>query len=209
MSLFYPEDTDDMYDYLPGEFVYGDDVCVSEEYMDEKWWYAEDNPEYMISDKGRAWSPKQHKFLKPKKMDRHGHVGYHLSNKGHTKDCYAHRLVGKAFIPNPMHYPNVLHKNDVPDDNRVSNLKWGTQKHNHEDCVENGHYRPFTDEDREKSYAKTRKPVIATNLITGEETYFIGQSEAARILGLQQANICKVLKGQREKTCGYTFRFAN
>lgn len=207
MSLFFPDGTDDMYDYFPGQFVYGDDLYVPEEYMDEKWWYGDDDPDYMISDCGRCWSVRRQKFLKPKPLDKSGHVGYGFSHKKRAKYHYAHRLVGKAFIPNPNNYPNVLHKDDVKTNNWVGNLYWGTQKDNHEDCVRNGNYKAFTDEDREKSYAKSRKPIIATNLETGEETHFRGQSEAARILGLQQANIGKVLHGEREKTCGYSFRF--
>ena len=30
MSLFYEDDYGDMYDYIPGEFVYGDDKYVEE-----------------------------------------------------------------------------------------------------------------------------------------------------------------------------------
>lgn len=206
-SLFFPEDTNDMYDYFPSDFVLGDDCYIPEEYMGEKWFYADNHPEYMVSDKGRIYSSKKGIILTPKKGDKHGHKSYCLNSNGHKKYEYVHRLVAKAFIPNDNNYPNVLHKDDDPDNNWASNLKWGNQKQNHEDCVANGHFKPFTDEDREKSYQKTRKPIIATKLDTGEETYFRGQCEAARILGLQQANIGKVLLGQREKTCGYSFRF--
>lgn len=207
MSLFFPDDTDDMYDYFPGQFVYGDDLYTPEEYMDEKWWYVDEDPSYMISSKGRLWSSKSQKMLKLRDMDKHGHKGYTLSVNGKDVYRYVHRLIGKAFIPNPNNYPNVLHKDDDPEHNWVGNLYWGTQKDNHEDCVRNGRFKAFTDEDREKSYVKSRKPIIATNLETGEETHFRGQQEAARILGLQQANIGKVLHGEREKTCGYSFRF--
>lgn len=207
MSLFFPDDTGDMHDYFPGEFIYGDDVYIPEEYMGEKWWYADDNPDYAVSDRGRVWSSKSQKILTPKKGDKHGHKSYCLHSNGHKKYMYAHRLVAKAFIPNDNDYPNVLHEDDDPDNNWASNLRWGTQADNHKDCVANGNFKPFTNEDREKSYEKTRKPIIATNLSTGEETYYRGQSEAARILGLQQSNIGKVLHGEREKTCGYSFRF--
>lgn len=209
MSLFFEDDEDDMYDYFPGEFVYGDDQYISDENMGEKWWYADNNPEYMISNHGRVWSEKSQIFLKEKKLDKHGHKGYCLHSNGHAKYPYEHRLVAKAFIPNPNNYPNVLHDDDDPDNNWIYNLKWGTQKDNYEDCVRNGNFKPFTDEDREKSYERTRKPIIATNLETGEETYVRGQSEASRELGIQQANIWKALNGKRRQTCGYSFRYVN
>lgn len=41
-----------------------------------------------------------------------------------------HRLVAKAFVPNPNNLPVVMHIDDNPKNNNVKNLKWGTQKEN-------------------------------------------------------------------------------
>jgi len=49
-----------------------------------------------------------------------------------------HRLVAKAFLPNPEGYPLVRHLDDVKTNNDVRNLKWGTDSQNKYDTVRNG-----------------------------------------------------------------------
>lgn len=66
----------------------------------------------------------------------HGHLYVYVGGRSRP----VHRLVAEAFIPNPDNLPNVLHWNDVPDDNRVENLRWGTQQDNIRDIVRNGNH---------------------------------------------------------------------
>lgn len=198
---------EDLYDYFTGEQVYGDEVYTPDEYMGERWFFIEGVPDYMISDCGRVWSYKSNRFITPKPMDDHGHLGVCLSVNGRKKYCYIHRLMAKAFIPNQDNLPNVRHLNDIPYYNELDNLAWGTQEDNHKDCVRNGKYHAITDEEREIGFAKVRRPVLAVDLKTGEKFNFRGQGEAADILGLQRANIWKVLNGQRAQTGGYYFEY--
>ena len=206
--MFYRDEYNEMgYDYFTGEQVYGDDCYVSDDYMDERWWYINGAPGYMVSDLCRVWSEKSQKFRKLKRMDKKGHMGLCLSVNGKRVYKYIHILMAEAFLPNPHNLPIVRHWDDNPKNNYLDNLRWGTQKHNHEDCVRNGHAYFMTDDDREIGLEKLRTPILATNLSTGKQTRFRGQGEAARSLGLQQANIWKVLNGQRKHTCGYSFEY--
>lgn len=194
-------------DGYPGEFVYGDDFYVDECYFDEKWKPIAGFPDYWISDYGRVWSVRNRRFLKLKRLDKYGHLGVCLCVRGETYYKYIHRLVAQAFIPNPNNHPVVRHIYDQPDYNERDGLLWGTQKDNMYDSIRNGHARFPTDADREKGFEKVRRPILATNLETGESIEFRGQHEASRFLGIQQANIWKVLNGERPRTQGYTFRY--
>ena len=49
-------------------------------------------------------------------------VGLHKNKK--FKLCLVHRLVAKAFIPNPDNLPQVNHKNENKNFNHASNLEW-------------------------------------------------------------------------------------
>lgn len=67
------------------------------------------------------------------------HLSVRLSDEnGKVTSVYVHRLVAKAFIPNPNNLPNVCHKDDNPKNNKVSNLFWGTHQDNINDKMKKG-----------------------------------------------------------------------
>lgn len=55
-----------------------------------------------------------------------------------NKNMTVHRLVAKAFIPNPDNLPLVLHEDGDKTNNRVTNLRWGSYSDNAYDAVNQG-----------------------------------------------------------------------
>lgn len=201
----------DMYDFelygWPGEYVYGDDIYVDDYYIEERWKPISECPTYWVSDRARVYNTKTKSFIKPKPMDSHGHLGVCLCSNGRLYYRYIHRLVAEAFIPNPNNFPIVRHLYDQPEYNEIEDLAWGTQKDNMRDCIENGRVHYVTDEEREKGLQSLRTPIKATNLSTGEEAVYGGQGIASKILHIPQANIWKVLNGERMSAGGYHFEY--
>lgn len=58
------------------------------------------------------------------------YIIYNLSKKWVSSPKNLHRLVAKAFIPNPDNYPVVMHLDNDPSNNNVTNLKWWTVQEN-------------------------------------------------------------------------------
>lgn len=65
------------------------------------------------------------------KVNKNGRMSVHLSD-GKAKDFHpqVHRLVAKAFLPNPDNLPEVNHKDENPKNNNVNNLEWCTREYN-------------------------------------------------------------------------------
>ena len=104
---------------------------------------------YEISNFGRVkslvgWNGhkyvKREKILAPYKQQTNPNYSrsvVKLKKNGKGKEFKVHRLVAKAFIPNPKNYKVINHKDGNPLNNKVNNLEWCTQKMNIKHALEN------------------------------------------------------------------------
>lgn len=138
-------------------------------------------------------------MLKPM-LNQGGYMKVTMHKDGKVNTEVIHRCVAEAFIPNENNLPQVNHKDGNKRNNNVSNLEWCTALENMHHAINQGLRNNALE------YAKSaRKPVIATNLDTGEETFYESIQAAENVFGRHVTN---VLSGSRKATKGYTFRLA-
>ena len=91
---------------------------------------------YEVSNLGRVKSLKfwKSKILNPR-YNRYCRVWLYINLK--MFNIQVHRLVAKAFIPNPENKKCVNHINGVRKDNRIDNLEWCTNKENTKHAFDN------------------------------------------------------------------------
>lgn len=78
---------------------------------------------------GKLIRRKNPRMLKQYK-DKDGYLLTGLCKNGTLTTFRVHRLIAKAFIPNPLNYEQINHKNEQKDDNRIENLEWCSSFYN-------------------------------------------------------------------------------
>lgn len=124
---------------------------------------------YTVSAYGRVFSLRSDKYLSPSK-DMGGYLQVQLCKSGEQKPFKIQWLVLEAFVgPRPKGMW-ALHKNDIPSDNRLVNLYWGTPTENCEDRAKNNPNMVFQ---RGEGHSHSK--------LTNDEVLAIRASNEARI----------------------------
>lgn len=138
-------------------------------------------------------------ILKPH-VDHKGYLRTWLNDYGTGKTHFVpiHRLVAKAFIPNPDKKPQVNHIDGIKTNNHASNLEWCTNQENQIHAWAMGLQKPSDKAGRPR--VAVRQIDMSTNEVIAE---YPSINEASRQTGCQAQNIRKVVIGERKQCGGY------
>ena len=161
--------------------------------MEEEWRLIEGYEHYEVSNLGRVRSWINNKWRRrstPKILSLHrltkGYLGVSLSSAPKVnKTIKVHRLVAKAFIPNPDNLPQVNHKDENKTNNCVSNLEWCTNKYN----LSYGTARQRIFETIERNGGYKVRPIIQKDLEGNVIREWNSATEAAKELKIDRNNI--------------------
>lgn len=142
--------------------------------------------------------------------DKHGYHTFSLKQDGKRKEMKIHRAVAMAFIPNPENKPCVNHIDNNPSNNHVDNLEWCTMQENTDWMIKQGRFARNKQwiERLKHSVQKQYKPVVATNIVTGEKLHFKNLL-AVKEAGFQPSCVSNCCNHKRGRTNhkGYRWEF--
>lgn len=139
-----------------------------------------------------------------------GYVYVGLTNKEHKQSQHrVHRLVARAFIPNPDNLPEVNHEDFDKQNNAVSNLKWCDKFYQNQHAAKKeGRQWQNHRKGMVGCLNPASKPVVATGLDGHPIGYYESGILAAKALGVNQAKVSACCRGKRKHTKGIKFEFS-
>lgn len=178
--------------------------------MSEEWKTIKDFPNYEVSNTGKVRSLNYNntgkvRELKPRDAG-NGYLSVGLCRNGKQKSIKLHRLVAELFIPNIRNKLEINHKDGNKANNAADNLEWVSRSENQKHAYDNGLKENVRKAVIELNKRKRIKVIAVGD--DGSKREYQSQSEAAKELGVKQAEISAALKGKRKSVGGYKWIYA-
>lgn len=148
---------------------------------------------YQVSNLGRVKSLKYGKErIMKERICTNGYLNTCLCKDGKAKYYLTHRLVAKAFIPNPDNLPEINHIDEDITNNNAENLEWCDRKYNNN----------FGSHNKRMAESKSKKVLCVE---TGKIYSSLLQVE--RELGYKHQGIIYACKGKYKQAYGFHWRY--
>jgi hypothetical protein len=172
--------------------------------VSEEWRQIEGHNEYEVSSLGRVRCKVERVYsktpfpagtvLKQVSSD-NGYRRVHFRvNSCRQKLVAVHRLVAKAFIPNPENKPQVNHIDGDKGNNHVENLEWVTGSENVKHAIEMGLREDFHGEES-RNVVYDRKLIL--KILDLFYLHILNSEEISKETGIHSAYINLVVRGKR------------
>lgn len=183
-------------------------------YMKEEIWKDIDGYKgyYQVSNLGRVRSldryieyiyndmvvtRKQRGRIRQPAINHQGYLQLSLLKNGVSTTFKVHRLVAKAFLPNPDNLTEINHINENKQDNHINNLEWCSRQYN---CI-------YGTAPKRRALACS-KAIEQIDMDTNEVVaVFASASEASRKLGFTRVGIQRCCVKRQISCQGYYWRF--
>lgn len=151
--------------------------------------------ELVVFENGDVFRKSDNKKIKFYTRGKYGSKrGGYKSASINRKTTYLHRLLAKAFIPNPENKPCVNHIDGNGENNSVSNLEWSTYSENNQHAYDAG--------------LKNHKKRLAGFCYENCQVYrFESVKEAISVTGLNKTTIHRALSGVVKNPSEWMFQY--
>lgn len=126
-----------------------------------------------------------------------GYLMASFSLDGKRKFEMVHRIVAKAFLPNPDNLPEINHIDEDKTNNCVDNLEWCTSKYNANYGARNA-----------KAGEKHRKAVVQKDLQGNIIKKWSNLTEACMSCGADASSVGRVCRGKQRTARGFIWEYA-
>lgn len=161
-------------------------------------------------------------LLKPKILARYkNNTGYYFTKTEicrKTVHICIHKAVAEAFIPNVQNKPQIDHIDGDKSNNRVTNLRWVTNRENFDYSVEMGlRENSFKALENNRNNPLRIQKMKEANISKGTPNYcytednilvaeYRSYGEAARAVGTSPSHVRDCCVGRRKRCKGFVFR---
>ena len=157
---------------------------------------------YVVLSNGEVWNMDWYGTKQTKKVKQSKNNDGYLRFNFNGKKVQTHRLIAKCFLLNPNNLPEVNHKNEIKDDNRVENLEWCNRKYN---CN-------YGTRNKRVGKAHTNHPKFSKTVYQyTKDGQFVAKYESLhevqRLFGYDNSTISRCCNGKRKSAYGYIWSY--